>query len=426
MTKEPNPGEREPEQPDPLGATAMFLRVFDQKPPENPTDSKAEPLFASSAPAPSSARTNGPATTPPADPVAGATGEFTRFFRDQADKPSDAAPAASNPAGSTRPLPAGGPPPGRQEQGEFTRLFVKGVPEPAKVSSPQPESFQPPVAPVPAAGGKGFSAPGMSDAASGESSFTQLFKSTPQPPAPFAPTLSAAPAPERRPSASLNFEPIPRIEDTPQSTDQRVTRLIASLGSAPSQAGRQEQEVVPYRVEAQPRSFAPEPKPAPTAQADAGGVTQFIRRLADEPRAPLPDAPAPATFAAAPEVKSGPGEFARMISKAEMDAAIGAAAAAPAPQAAPHAAAAPVVQPIAVAAPHLAVPVPPKIPSMPAAAPPPPVAAAPVLPKIPVPVVPAIPAPKGKLESMVPYLMIVNTFLLLVVLLVLVFLIKAH
>ncbi|HKO12709.1 MAG TPA: hypothetical protein VJV22_12120 [Acidobacteriaceae bacterium] len=222
----------------------------------------------------------------------------------------------------------------------------------------------------------------------------------------------------------MNFEPIPQVEHAPQSTDQSVTSLIASLGSASSPAGRQEQEVVPYRVEAQPRSFAPEAKPAPPAQADAGGVTQFIRRLADEPRAPVPDTPAEATFAAAPEVKSGPGEFTRMISKAEMDAAIGAAAIAPAPQAAPHAAAAPVVQPIAVAAPHVAVPVPPKIPSMPAAAPP--VAVAPVLPKIPAPAVPAIPAPKGKLESMVPYLMIVNTFLLLVVLLVLVFLIKAH
>ena len=423
MTKEPNPGEPEAEQSDPLGATAMFLRVFDQKPPENPTNSKVEPLFASTAPAPSSARTNGPATTPPPDPVAGATGEFTRFFREQADKASDAAPAASNPAGSARPAPGPVPPPGRQEQGEFTRLFVKGAPEPAKVSSPQAESSKPPAASAPAAGGKGFSAPGMSDAASGESSFTQLFKSTPQSPAPFAPTSSAPPAPERRPSASVNFEPIPKVEHTPQSTDQSVTSLIASLGSAPSPAGRQEQEVVPYRVEAQPRSFAPEPKPAPSAQADAGGVTQFIRRLADEPRAPVPETPAEATFAAAPEVKSGPGEFTRMISKAEMDAAIGATATAPAPQAAPHAAAAPVVQPIAVAAPHLAVPVAPKIPSMPAA---PPVAAAPVLPKIPAPAVPAIPAPKGKLESMVPYLMIVNTFLLLVVLLVLVFLIKAH
>src|SRR6185312_5518604 len=89
MTKEPNPGEPEAEQSDPLGATAMFLRVFDQKPPENPTNSKVEPLFASTAPAPSSARTNGPATTPPPDPVAGATGEFTRFFREQADKASD-------------------------------------------------------------------------------------------------------------------------------------------------------------------------------------------------------------------------------------------------------------------------------------------------------------------------------------------------
>jgi translation initiation factor IF-2 len=222
----------------------------------------------------------------------------------------------------------------------------------------------------------------------------------------------------------VHFGPTPRVEATPQSADQSVTNLIASLSSVPRPANPQEQEVVPYRVEAQPRSFAPEPKPTSPGPADAGGVTQFIRRLADEPLAPLHETPAPAPLPAAPEVKSSPGEFTRMISKAEMDAAIGAAAATPAAQPAPQPTPAPVMQPIAVAVPHVAVPAPPKMPTIPAAAPP--VAAAPALPKVPVPAIPAIPAPKGKLESMVPYLVIVNTFLLLVIVLVLVFLIKAH
>jgi hypothetical protein len=48
----------------------------------------------------------------------------------------------------------------------------------------------------------------------------------------------------------------------------------------------------------------------------------------------------------------------------------------------------------------------------------------PHLPAVPAP--PALPAPKGKLESLVPMLLVVNTFLLVVILVVMLFLIRAR
>jgi len=44
----------------------------------------------------------------------------------------------------------------------------------------------------------------------------------------------------------------------------------------------------------------------------------------------------------------------------------------------------------------------------------------------PVPAPPALAAPKGKLEALVPTLLVVNTFLLVVILVVMIFLIKAR
>jgi hypothetical protein len=43
----------------------------------------------------------------------------------------------------------------------------------------------------------------------------------------------------------------------------------------------------------------------------------------------------------------------------------------------------------------------------------------------PLPPVPALAPPKGKLEAMVPILLVINTFLLLLLLMVVIFLIKA-
>jgi len=64
---------------------------------------------------------------------------------------------------------------------------------------------------------------------------------------------------------------------------------------------------------------------------------------------------------------------------------------------APHHAPMPAMQPPAIPAPHL--------PPMPA---------------------PAVAAPKGKLEALVPMLLVVNTFLLVAILVVMIFLIKAR
>jgi hypothetical protein len=75
--------------------------------------------------------------------------------------------------------------------------------------------------------------------------------------------------------------------------------------------------------------------------------------------------------------------------------------------------------------PHLAVPAAPAIapPAMPA-----PKAVAPPkveLPKIAPPPAPAFAAPKSKLEAMVPILLVINTFLLVVLLVVVIFALKA-
>jgi len=213
-------------------------------------------------------------------------------------------------------------------------------------------------------------------------------------------------------------EPISSGQD-PQS----ITSLIQSLSSqASAGAGSRASEPAPYRSESQ-APFQPVAKPTASSEFDSGGVTQFIQRLAEMPPAPVVEPPA------APPIReqdSGPGEYTRIISAPTK--AVGGTPSAPVPSPAP-AALPPTpafVRPVVPAMPAA-----PAIPAAPAMAPRPapmpamqlPVVPAPVPPLMPVP--PAAVAPKGKLEALVPMLLVVNTFLLVAILVVMIFLIKA-
>jgi hypothetical protein len=146
-----------------------------------------------------------------------------------------------------------------------------------------------------------------------------------------------------------------------------------------------------------------------------------LNRLAPEPVKSVFDS-APVRVESAPA--TGPGEFTRMISREEVNAARAGEPAPPSPAFA--AAPLPKLQPPPMAAPRMpAAPALPPVQVAPPPAPAIPVAAVPIPPKPPVPAAPP-PAPKGKLEAMVPILLLINTFLLMVLLVVVVFLIKTR
>lgn len=440
-TSDPNPRPGQPEQAESLSATGMFLRAF-----ESNSDSSQElrEPDAKSVTAPFSSagntmpdrptepispqRSATPSRPSPVQPVAQGSGpgEFTQMFQrlEPQQDPDSAArgfhEAPSRPVAETHPssVKAGSPPSSDQGPGEFTRIFVAGLTPPAAAPSKNAEEVPrptPPVASPPRA--KGFSSPGTSDSASAEGSFTQFFKA----PTPAAASKPAVPAQSSSPFAPSSPPPRQEIpwkdepifkpsEKSPSSVQPSpsATNLLESLSAAGSPSGSRQQEPAPYRPEPLP-SYAAPSRPQEPSRMDGGGVTQFIERLAQE----TPQAAAPPVTPASPAASSGPGEFTRMISS------LGAQSAAPAP-AQPVAAqpAAPPAAPFTPAAP------PPK----PTFAPPP--VHAPIMPPAPKPAVPpppalpAIAAPKSKLDAMVPILLVVNTFLLIVILVVLIFSIK--
>jgi hypothetical protein len=425
MTQDPKPAQG-PEKVDPLSATAMFLQALDGS--SQSSEASPGPLFDKlvdrgglwSPDAPSERQ---PALELSAQPAT-APGEFTQFFapiggrlgaRDELvleRDSNDPAETFTPPAQSS--LPA-------QTPGEFTRTFAQDA-APTSAPPPKPSAEPSPRFDGIASRNKGFSAPGASDAASGESSFTRLLKAHVRE----APAMTAEPAPVAAP-------PRPAYDSSPlsQPTDQSVTGMIRQLlsESPPSPGAKQsDTEAEGWRA----ASVQTE-----TPRIDAGGVTALIHRLSPEPAAPIADpvfgAPPPAEPEPAP--KTGPGQFTRMISRAEVQAALSAQPAAqPAP---PIRAPGFSPPPLAAApAPQAAVPkiVPPPAPAAPAFVPPaqaPPApafaAAAPLPMPKPTPApAPAATAPKSALEAMVPYLLLVNTFLLLVLLLVVIFLIKSR
>jgi hypothetical protein len=387
-------------QPDPLSATGMFLNAF-QTQPDQPVEQEQESAgewFAAeekSGAALGGAKLGGPWGQPlnaPSVPSSAprplgegkpVPGEFTQMFHKLEFAP--APPVSSAP--EVRPSPEIS----RQEPGEFTRMFVR-----ATASMPQrpmpvvsdPAAFAPPAAPRL----KGFSTPGVSDSASAEGSFTQLFQTAAPTPAaavpPFTPLSNGTEA-----AWSSNLDSPPG-KDAMESAG--VTQLFRALSPENEPPRFGEQSVQP----AVPASNAP------------GSITMLIQRLTEDLQssfAPLP--------AGGPERVgvSEPGEFTRIMS--------GGPASGAAVQGGPAekvAAPAPAVFPIPAA----------PLPPAPAfAAPAVPAVAVPKLQAPPIPAPPVVASanpPPSKLQQMMPMLLVLNAFLLVVLILLVVFLLKSR
>jgi len=417
---------KRPDESDPLSATAMFLRTLDkQSEAKSPQPAvKSEPVL------PGNERRD---SNSPGELGASKTNEFTEFFGG-----SSSARPALNPSVPARPAASSAPQaePARPAQGpgEFTRIFVKDLPSPSpKPITKNPDERQEP-APSSQVRGKGFSTPGASDAASADASFTQIFRPSARSASGPTPTSEPFTRPERESTAADIAHDVPAERAGQPSAakfDPSITSLIESL-SSPAQSAQRAPEPAPYRADPL-ASYQPVSKPAQPSQFDAGGVTSFIQRLSDPAPATNLHAPAPAPIHAH---NADPGEFTRIISSPQVDASPVAgpapapspapAAPAPAPEIAFARPAVPQVQPISVqvAMPqaHASMPQAHLVAAAPAVAAP--KVTAPHLPPVPAP--PAVAAPKGKLESLVPMLLVVDTFLLIVILVVMIFLIKAR
>lgn len=448
---------------EPLSATGMFLSAFGTE--SDPPQKEKEEISAKPAPVPEAIQPARPVepglassgfSSPPGPATGGApqasAGEFTRMFQAAAtSQPAPPTPqAVQPPAPPAEPKHSAAPAPS-----EFTRIFLKTHdPLPSQPARAIPDA--PPATPsIPdAPRAKGFSSPGASDSASAAGSFTQFFQTRPSAPAPapvpHAPVYSApTPAPVvPKPPEEFKWpsEPAYRAGDssagqgTPSSSS--ATGLLSSLVSP----GQHPIDRQPAPYEPLP-SFAPAP-PAASTSAEPGSVTRLIQRLSESVQVspPVEQQESPSAFAEAPlpVVDSGPGEFTRMISGIAMQDAIKAA---PQQAAAPPAPAPQFAVPVAVpqpVMPHMPMPAspaaaqpfhmaasaaPPVMPHMPVHA-----AAQPAMqaPKIELPhVAPpklqpvVIPAPKSKLQEMLPMLLVVNTFLLIVLILVVIFALKS-
>jgi len=426
---------------DPLSATGMFLSALVKE--SNPSQVQSDELLAQppvrleTKPAWSAEQASTPPTpTSLANPEnrGSAPGEFTRMF--QSEQPSRATPPKP-PEVQSIPLPVEPNPIPTFAPGEFTQVFLKPaeaasgdpLPQPARSFADQP----PPAHPAPGPPRmKGFSS-GASDSASTEGGFTQFFQprassaaSSPvsriQPPPQPPPTPAPAPA-EIKWQRQSEISPVEAPVD-PGASATSATGLIASMGIGGQRKEQVRQEVRPGSVDSLP-SFTPKPPDAPSA-VESASVTKLIQRLSEGVRPVPPAEPRTAAEIPIPTTDTGPGEFTKIITASGFRGATSVPVA-------PIAAAPP-------AAPAIAIPAapPPLKPPVPAAAIPPahkPVAPPPVafqapkveLPPAPVPkpAPPAVAAPAGKFQEIVPILLVVNTFLLLVLIVLVIFALKA-
>lgn len=388
---------------DPLSATGMFLNAF-QAQPDQPVEQEQESAGQWFAPEEKGgaesdgARLGGPWGQPlhaPSVPASVARpplgegrpvpGEFTQMFHKLEFAPSPVASAAPE----ARPTPEIS----RQEPGEFTRMFVRATASMPKRPMPPPSdppAFAPPAPPRL----KGFSTPGVSDSASAEGSFTQLFqKPAPAPAPPVQPFTPLSNGTEAAWSSSLNSPP---SNDAMESAG--VTQLFRALSP--------ENEPPANRFGEQSLQPAVPPANAP------GSITMLLQRLTEEDLQSSAVSSSPP--ASVPMVRSSEaGEFTRIMS--------GSSASAPAGQSAP-------AEKVAVSAPAV-FPVTPILAA--------PVFAAPAVPAIAIPPVqaPPMPAPKvaasadppqSKLQQMMPMLLVLNAFLLVVLIVLVVFLLKTR
>lgn len=300
-------------EPDPLSATGMFLNAFDRQ------------LDASDAERPAN-------ETKPAGPS-----EFTQLF----GSPKQGAPPAA-------PAPQQTP---KQSSEEATRIFPSQAAPPAAPPVVRPAPIPTPSPNPPRM--KGFSAPGASDSASDDGSFTQLFRAVPPGP------LSSPEIPQ------------PLTQASPASTPK-------SLGSTDLFRALSENE--PAIRPTRRSDLFSEPAPAP---GEPGSVTMWIRKLSEKVEPSQPVEPQAMVPPPEPVSISGQGEYTRIISGDAMKAASGVPVS-PAPPV-------PKFQAPAVEPPKVAVP---KISPQ------------------------EVPPPQSKLQQMVPILLVLNTFLLVILILV--------
>jgi hypothetical protein len=378
------PGEEAAAQPDSLSATGMFLNAFRTEPEPAVEQPQESPAKAGAKPAP--------------------PGEFTQMFQQLDPPPSPPLPQAN----STN-LPP-------QEPGEFTRMFVAAATSPGfRPAAPVPAAapFTPPVTPRV----RGFSAPGVSDSASPEGSFTQLFRTPSSPPAPpavqpFTPLPSAPPQPAE-PAWPQNFDPAPNRDAMAPGGLSQLFRSLSEESEPPSK-----------RIGESFSVSGPAP-PAQPPTTNPASVTRLIQRLTEqEPAASTPAAP---PVAASPSL-SGPGEFTRIMAGVTN----------PAPGGDPGVAAGNFATPVAptlvfptavpaAPAPPFAAPQVPAVPAPAFAAPKVPAVAPPHPPPLQPPkVTVSAPPPKSKLQQMLPMLLVLNAFLVVVLILLLVFALKSR
>jgi hypothetical protein len=400
------PGAEGAGHPDPLSATGMFLNAF-QRPPNQLVEQETESTGNWFAPEDNGgsalgganlggAKLGGPWEQPlnaPSVPSSAARpslgegkpvpGEFTQMFHKLEFAPSP--PPSSAP--EARPSPEFS----RQEPGEFTRMFVRAtasMPQRPMPAVSDPAAFAPPATPRL----KGFSTPGVSDSASAEGSFTQLFQAAP--PAPAAPVRPFTPLSNGTEAAWSSNLDSPPSKNAMESAG--VTQLFRALSPENDPPANRFGEQTPQP--AVPSSSAPE------------SITMLIQRLTEDLQSSVASSPLPA---AGPEPArvAEPGEFTRIMS--------GNSASGAAVQGAP-------AEKIAAPAP-LPFPVAP-LPAAPAfSAPPVPAIAVakPQAPPIPAPVASA-PPPQSKLQQMMPMLLVLNAFLLVVLIVLVVFLLKSR
>lgn len=372
-------------EPDPLSATGMFLRAVGSKP------AASEP---------------GSEQTGESSPVAGgsgmkdegagpsAPGEFTRLFQARpAENAESAEPGSDAPSASASQPSAENP-----EPGEFTRIFLSGSgrvqPSPKIPDDSQRTRNS-------SGRAKGFSSPGASDSASAEGGFTQLFR----------PIFSGAEPPSKQSEAGTNSGVSARDNGrldsgtaAPRNSSPSITNLMESLVSSGGSSREPETADGPLFPSAPLASAFPGIQAAAGPEArgpGSGGVTQFIRKLAEEPAAVVSAPPITPPPPAVPAANAGPGEYTRVIARVE-EPAIPAIPRGSLPAASGKVA--PTAGAIDAGLPGARIPPAPKV-----AAPP----------------MPAITAPKSKLEAMAPALLAINTVLLIAVLAVLLLLLHA-
>ena len=287
------PGGEAPGQPDSLSATGMFLNAFQTQPDEGVEQSQesAPRFFAAedntgTIPAPQWGQPldalplrSSPAGLSPGEDKPPAPGEFTRMFQKLDIAATPQHPPQTSSASPRRRTPR-------------KPFAMSPVSLRACLSRPQPRSSTAPASPnrhrslQPATPRmKGFSTPGVSDSASADGSFTQLFRtpaaSPPPPPRSFTPVASTPPSAVESAWPS-SLDSAPSIDESAGAT--RLFRSLSVENEPPAQRFGEPSDSLF-------RGQSPQP-PGPSAGAP-GSITMLIQRLNEEQASAASSLPPP-------------------------------------------------------------------------------------------------------------------------------------